>query len=268
MDWGDGVREVSQPESGNFAVIRRHPRTKRLRSRRVADRCTKEQVIHAIRIWTAQFGAPPTTTDWEPSRARRLGQEWRAERFESGDWPTVRIVCARFESFNEAVAQAGYTPNRAPLRQRSNLSGPEAILEAFIAWTRRYGDIPTMADWDPARARRLGQDWRTARYLQGDWPSGRSVAAHFGSFASAAVSAGLIPRGPGTQYADRRAERAENRHAAARASASGCDPGVQDLTRNLTALAAARRTGDPVAMHTALIDVAGSALHWAEAFCA
>jgi hypothetical protein len=260
-----GVREVSQLESANFAATRRHPRTKPLRSRRVADRFSQEQVIHAIRVWTAQFGAPPTTTDWEPARARRLGQEWRAERFESGDWPSARIVCARFESFNGAVAQAGFTPNRAPFRQRSNLSGPEAILEAFIAWTRRYGDIPTMADWDPARARRLGQDWRIARYLQGDWPSGRSVATHFGSFTNAAIGARLIPRGPGTGRADRRAERAENRHAAARASASGRDPGVEDLTRNLTALAAARRTEDPVAMHAALIDLAGSALHWAEA---
>jgi hypothetical protein len=242
---GDGVREVSQPESGNFAVLRRHPRTKRLRSRRVADRYTKEQVIHAIRIWTAQFGAPPTTKDWEPSRARRLGQEWRAERFESGDWPTVRIVCARFESFNEAVAQAGYTPNRAPLRQRSNLSGPAAILEAFIAWTRRYGDIPTMADWDPARARRLGQDWRTARYLQGDWPSARSVAKHFGSFANAATTAGLIPRGAGTQHANRSNERHANRPIAARASASQRAPGIDVLARGLVALADARRAGDP-----------------------
>jgi hypothetical protein len=130
---------------------------------------------------------------------------------------------------------------------------------------KRYGDLPTMADWDPARARRLGQDWRIARYLQGDWPSSRSVAKHFGSFANAAATAGLIPRAPGTQYDDRAYERLQNRRVVARLSASGRDPGVDDLTRSLRTLAAARRASDPVAVHAALIDVAGSALNWADA---
>jgi len=101
--------------------------------------------------------------DWEPARARRLGQAWHAERFESGEWPTVRVVCGLFGSFNLAIEAAGLQPRPAPTRLRPNLSDPGAIIDAFVEWVRRYGDIPTMADWDPARARRLGQDWRIAR---------------------------------------------------------------------------------------------------------
>jgi hypothetical protein len=91
------------------------------------------------------------------------------------------------------------------------------------------------------------------------------VARHFGSFANAAVTAGLIPRAAGTQYDDRPHDRLHNRRAVARLSASGRDPGVDDLTRSLRTLAAAQRASDPVAMHAALIDVAGSALNWADA---
>ena len=92
--------EALEPVGRNFAVGRREARNKRSRLERGPGPFSGERIIHAIQSWTAQFGAPPTTTDWEPSRARRLGQEWRAERFESGEWPTARIVYARFGSFN------------------------------------------------------------------------------------------------------------------------------------------------------------------------
>jgi len=67
------------------------------------------------------------------------------------------MVRAQFESFNAALEAAGLTPRRAPTRVRANLSDPRAVLEAMVEWTRRYGDVPTMADWDPVRARRLNQ---------------------------------------------------------------------------------------------------------------
>src|SRR5206468_3426399 len=110
-------------------------------------------------------------------------------------------------------------------RLRANLSDLSAILEAIVEWTRRYGDVPAMVDWDPARARRLEQDWRIARYRQGDWPSVRTVAHHFGSLLAAIEAAGLTPRARASQHADRRAERAANRHAVARLCAAGLTPG-------------------------------------------
>jgi hypothetical protein len=176
------------------------------------------------------------------------------------------MVRQQFQTFNAAVEAAGLTPRPARTHQRPNLSGPEAIIVAMIEWTRRYGDIPTMADWDPHRARRLGQDWRIARFYQGDWPSARSVALHFGSFSNAATAAGLIARPRSSSHAERKAVSAANRLATATASAEGCAPGIGDLAASLTALARARKTEDPVCMHAALIDLAGSALAWAETF--
>ena len=204
--------------------------------------------------------------DWEPARARRLGPGWRAERFECDRWPSSRVVRRQFSSFNMAVEAAGYRPRPAPSRQRRNLSGPKAIVEALIEWTRRYGDGPTTADWDPTRARRLRQDWRIARFYQGDWPNARSVCLHFGWFATAATAAGLVPRQRSTHHDQRRAEQAANCEAAARASGASGKPGLDDLARSLSALASARTTDDPVLMHAALIDVAGSALAWAEVY--
>lgn len=202
--------------------------------------------------------------DWDPSRARRQGQRWRAARFERGDWPTSRMVRGQFGSFNGAVAEAGLEARSGPSRTAANFTGPEAILDALIEWTRRYGDVPTMADWDTARARRLGQEWRIARYHQGDWPSARSVSSHFGSFANAATAAGLTPRAQGVHHHDRQLERRANRFVAARAAAAAPPAGVDRLAQPIRDLALARRSEDPVSTHAALIDLAGAALAWAE----
>jgi hypothetical protein len=225
---------------------------------------SRDEIVAAIKRWLAMYGECPRMIDWEPGRARRLGQHWRAERFESGTWPTIRMVRCQFRTFNAAIEAAGLPPRPAPTRLRPNLSGPEAIIVAMTEWTRRYGDIPTMADWDPHRAHRLGQYWRIARYHQGDWPSARSVALHFGSFASAAAAAGLVGRARSSSHAERRAVSAANRLATATASAEAAAPGIGGLAASLTALAQARKSRDPVGMHAALIDLAGSALAWAE----
>jgi hypothetical protein len=202
--------------------------------------------------------------DWDPARARRRGQGWRADRFEDGSWPTAAVVIGRFELFSTAVEQAGLAPRRSPRRVAANLAGPEAILTALIEWTRRYGDVPAMADWDTHRARRLRQYWRIARYQQGDWPSARSVGHHFGSFTNAVLTAGLLPRERSTHHDDRREEKATNRLRTAQVIARSRQPGLEDFAASLRALAAARRGHDPVSMHAALIDLAASALAWAQ----
>jgi hypothetical protein len=204
--------------------------------------------------------------DWEPSRARRANQAWRADRFEAGEWPSARMVRRQFGSFNAAIEAAGLTPHPAPPRQRANLSGPDAITQALVEWTRRYGDVPTMADWEPARARRLGQNWRIARYRQGDWPSARSVLYHFGSFTRASAAAGLTPRPLGVHHDRRPVERHANRLVAAQSSRAAEQPGLEHLAQQLRALARARLREDPVSTHAALVDLAGAALAWAEVF--
>jgi hypothetical protein len=252
-----GFSVSRRPESGSLSSTH----SRRARS------FSKEEIVGASHGWQAEYGECPKMIDWEPARARRLGQDWRAERFESGHWPSAKIVCGQFGNFNSAIRAAGLTPRRTPSRQRPNLSGPEAILTALIEWTRRYGDVPTMADWDPARARRLGQEWRIARYHQGDWPSAASVRFHFGSFAKAADAAGLVPRSPGVHHDARQSERQMNRLAASKAVGPPMS-GPEQLAEHVRAVARARGSQDPVAVHAALVDLAGIALAWAEAFSA
>jgi hypothetical protein len=232
-------------------------------ARRRSKPYSREDILEAIRRWADCYGEPPLMIDWDPARAKRVGQLWRADRFGEGDWPTMRMVRGRFETFNAAIREAGLTPRQSPSRLTAKLAGPSAVLDAMVEWTRRYGDLPTMADWDPYRARSLGQDWRIARYHQGDWPSARSVANHFGSFSAAATAAGLVPRKRGRGQMDRGTEQAANRLAVARATGRSRHPGITDLAVSLRALAAARRRQDPVSLHAALIDLAGAALAWA-----
>jgi hypothetical protein len=263
--WGLGLpamEALTEPQA-NYSVARRVSSRRRVPGPRRAARYSREEILDAIRRWTSCYGEPPLMIDWDPSRARRAGQQWRADRFSEGDWPTGRMVRGRFGTFNAAVEEAGLTPRQAPSRQVANLAGSSAVLDAMVEWTRRYGDVPTMADWDPYRARRLGQDWRIARYQLGDWPSARSVAAHFGSFGAAATAAGLVPRARGQHHLDGADWQAANRLAAAHVTARSRHPGITDLAASLRSLAAARRRRDPVSTHAALIDVAGAALAWA-----
>jgi len=228
-----------------------------------AARFTADDILEAIRRWAQRYGEPPISLDWEPARARRMGQPWRAERFEAGVWPTVRMVRGRFGNFNAAVRAAGLRPRKAPTRLRPNLTGSEAILDAIVEWTRRYGDVPAMADWDPFRARELGQEWRIPRYHDGDWPSARSVAHHYGSFAAAVSAAGLVPRARSSTRAARDEARRLNRLAVAASRGERAD--AQALADAVRAVAASRQAGDPVALHAALMDLAAAALAYAEA---
>ncbi len=136
-----------------------------------APRFSEQEIVAKVLAWTARYGAPPATTDWEPSRARAAKQEWRARRFEEGEWPSASMVRRRFGTFNAAIRAAGLEPRGCPPRQKAHLSGPDQVLAAIVEWTRRYGAPPSQTDWDSARARRTGQTWRIARYEDGDWPS-------------------------------------------------------------------------------------------------
>ena len=88
------------------------------------------------------------------------------------------------------------------------------------------------------------------------------MASHFGSLSRAIEEAGLVPRAPGSQHDDRSAERADNRRRVAHALADARH-GAEELAAAIVRLAAARREGDAVTMHAALIDVSAAALGWA-----
>lgn len=225
---------------------------------------SNEEILRSIRRWAELHGGPPITSDWEPARARARGEAWRVERYERGTWPTLRVVRQRFGRFNAAVEAAGFTPNHAPKRIRRGLSGADQVLAAVREWTRRYGDVPAQADWDPVRARRMHQEWRIARYEAGDWPSMRTAALHFGSFSGAIRAAGLEAR-DGWESAEEGAQRrASNRDAlVAQRSAGAGAAGSTGLALAVRAVAAAKDAEDPEALHVALLELAATATRWA-----
>jgi hypothetical protein len=222
-----------------------------------------DEILAKIREWATLHGEPPSMSDWEPSRARRLGQPWRAERFEDGNWPSVRMVVAQFGRFNDAVAKAGVAPRRRPSRIKPRLSGPEQILVAIREWAARYGEPPTMADWDPVRARRLKQEWRFVRYRAGDWPSLNTLLYHFGSLGAAVRAAGLAARPAGLHARDAAEYRALTRRLVALEASADEEPGatVADALRHV---AHHRATEDQEALHHALLMLASAALRWAD----
>jgi hypothetical protein len=144
---------------------------------------------------------------------------------------------------------------------------PAEILQAIQRWNDRYGEPPTMADWDPYRARRIGQEWRIERYDDGDWPSIKTVRNHFGRLSSAVALAGLVPRLQGQQRPQPGLEidRETLLHLAyLRVQREGqATPLVlADAVREVSRARASNQPGD---LRMALIDLAAAALAWATA---
>jgi hypothetical protein len=229
-----------------------------------APRFARELIIERIQEWARVYDGPPTIRDWDPSRARRTGQTWRAERFEAGDWPSAGMVKRQFGTFNSAVQAAGFPVREGPQRHKRHLTGSEQVIAAIVAWTKRYGEPPTQADWDPVRARRLGQTWRIVRYREGDWPSLNTVLYHFGSLGEAVGAAGLQPRRAGDHGDGVAEQRASNLRAVAEIGAAiGARSGATALARQVEAVAKARRSTDAQQLRMALLDVASAAIGWA-----
>jgi len=88
------------------------PSAKTAGGRRVT-RWTRELIIEKILEWDARYGEPPCSADWNPSLARWRAQEWRAERYREGVWPSTNAAKRPFAgSFDAAVRAAGLEPHR------------------------------------------------------------------------------------------------------------------------------------------------------------
>jgi hypothetical protein len=140
------------------------------------------------------------------------------------------------------------------------------ILDAIRRWNTIYGEPPTMADWDPYRARLKGQDWRIERYDDGRWPSAKTVRNHFGRFSDAVAAAGLVPRHQGQQRPQPglALNRETKLHLASlqRLRQGQTTPLVlAEAVREVSRAAASDRRDD---LRAALIDLAAAALTWAE----
>jgi hypothetical protein len=251
------MTDSQPPQTEPYVIARVPPRSLVRRSWGPDREARSEAILEAIRRWADLYGAPPTMADWEPSRARRLGQDWRAGRWQSGDWPTARLVRTHFGTLSAAVRAAGMPARRAPTRSRRHLVSSETVLDAIRAWHARYGEPPAMTDWDPSRARTQNQHWRIARYYEGDWPSINTVRRHFGTLNQAVQAAGLPPRTPG-QHAP-----AESR------PRSRSEPATRPRAQNVLALrvrsvAQLARRDQPHLLIQALTDLAAAASSWAD----
>src|SRR4051812_11969087 len=110
------------------------PSAKTAGGRRVT-RWTRELIIEKILEWEARYGEPPSSADWNPSLARWRAQEWRAERYREGVWPSTNAAKRPFDgSFDAAVRAAGLEPHRSgPRRRAPGLARPDVEQRAPLA---------------------------------------------------------------------------------------------------------------------------------------
>ncbi len=117
------------------------PSAKNAGGRRVT-RWTRELIIEKIKEWDARYGEPPCSADWNPSLARWRAQDWRAERYREGVWPSTNAAKRPFDgSFDAAVRAAGLEPHKpGPKRNgadEARLTGERSVAEGAA---RRAGE--------------------------------------------------------------------------------------------------------------------------------
>src|ERR1700752_1489025 len=106
-------------------------------------RWNSELIIEKIREWDARYGEPPCSADWNPSLARWRAQEWRAERYREGVWPSTNAAKRPFGgSFDAAVRAAGLEPHRSgPRRRPAGAARPDVAHRAPVAPPRASGAL-------------------------------------------------------------------------------------------------------------------------------
>ncbi len=73
------------------------------------------------------YGRAPASANWDPARARRLGQPARAERFYAdGCWPWQARVIGLFGRGNDAIVTAGFEPTPTGRYDRALAAGRRA----------------------------------------------------------------------------------------------------------------------------------------------
>lgn len=106
-----------------------------------------EQIIERVHLWARVMGTPPTKTDWDGPKLRRLAQRAadnltaavaRVHRFETGDWPSEASVRERFGSVNAALVQAGYPP--VPTGRPARTAAPQRRVGTGELALGRYFD--------------------------------------------------------------------------------------------------------------------------------
>src|SRR3954469_22443619 len=116
---------------------------------RQVTRWSRESIITKILEWNELYGEPPCSADWNPSLARWRAQDWRADRYRAGSWPSTNAAKRPFDgSFDAAVRAAGLEPHRSGPRRRPAASvrpdveqraplAPRSVDEALLEASER-----------------------------------------------------------------------------------------------------------------------------------
>ena len=205
---------------------------------RRVTRWTRELIVAKILEWDARYGEPPCSADWNPSLARWRAQEWRAQRYRDGTWPSTNAAKRQFDgSFDAAVRAAGLEPHRPGPRRRAAGAARPAIEQR----APREVELDLVADADARvraaddQAAAAARDAREARHAAAVWERrARALMAERGRLTGGELAA-LRERGP-------------------------AGPAV--LAGALKRLARARAAGDRGGLATALGEVATAAVRW------
>src|SRR3954469_13454278 len=157
---------------------------------RQVTRWSRESIITKILEWNELYGEPPCSADWNPSLARWRAQDWRADRYREGVWPSTNAAKRPFDgSFDAAVRAAGLEPHRSGPRRRPAGAArpdveqrapmaPRSVDEALLAADERaralerqvaaLAKATELAERRAARAEDLLEDARTRARRAGD----------------------------------------------------------------------------------------------------
>jgi hypothetical protein len=220
-------------------------------------RWTRELIIEKILEWDARYGEPPCSADWNPSLARWRAQEWRAERYREGVWPSTNAAKRPFGgSFDAAVRAAGLEPHRPGPRGRARrvaAPAPDQVAEAheriaeleraLTAAEGRDGVERLLADAD-ARVRAADDQVEAAVRDAADARAEADAAERRARELSALVASRRLTGGELRELRD------------------GGPSGPTVLAGALRRLARARAAGDRSGLASALAEVASAAVRW------
>ena len=145
---------------------------------RRVTRWSREQIVEKILEWEARYGEPPCSADWNPSLARWRAQDWRAERYRVGVWPSTNAAKRPFGgSFDAAIRAAGLEPHRPGPRRAAGAARPDvaqrdpapprAVHDALLEADARVRAAEDRAEAAERRAERaeagIGEARRRAR---------------------------------------------------------------------------------------------------------
>lgn len=99
-----------------------------------AGRWNEQACIEKAHEWAKRFGDPPAAIDWNPSAMKQRGRTHLLDRWNDGDWPSVRTVIRLFGTWNSFLMRAGYPPRLQADPERRGPGGAGKGLDHLPEW--------------------------------------------------------------------------------------------------------------------------------------